>query len=395
MNDIQFIRGKGGLGRALAGEDHICGIVAEMDGANIPAALVSAGYYAVIHSVEEAADFGIAYSTGFINIDVDSLVYQIEQIFEVNEKAVVHLVVANTTLTETVDTKLADLQNNSNGKVRQALLLAVNKDFLVGDLSPIQAACDVLESEHKPISVVYSPNFVGLTITDDLRSLDNKNISVVIGADGNGKGHELSESYFKTFSCAGSVIGVLSKAKVHENIGWVGQFNLNKNSTNEFDVLKFAEGTAYKEVSTTQRDSYSDLGYIFLIKHIGKAGSYFNDSHTAIAETSDYAFIENNRTIDKAVRGCREFLLPSLNSPLYVNEDGTLTEDTIAGFKNDTERALEDMQKNGEISAFQVLIDPDQDVLSTSKLTISVKIVPVGVARNIVVNIGFAVNITA
>ena len=52
------------------------------------------------------------------------------------------------------------------------------------------------------------------------------------------------------------------------------------------------------------------------------------------------------------------------------------------------------MQRRGEVSSFQTLIDPEQDVLSTSKLAITIKIVPVGVARNIVVNIGFAVNLS-
>ena len=59
---------------------------------------------------------------------------------------------------------------------------------------------------------------------------------------------------------------------------------------------------------------------------------------------------------------------------------------------------LEQMAQAGEISVDQatgklppgsVLIDPDQDVLATSEVVITVKIVPVGVARTIVVNIGF------
>jgi phage tail sheath protein FI len=134
-------------------------------------------------------------------------------------------------------------------------------------------------------------------------------------------------------------------------------------------------------------------GYIFLIKHSERAGTYFNDSHTATVVTSDYAFIESNRTIDKAIRGCRSFLLPDLNSPIFVNPDGTLTEDTIAGLKNSAARALEQMERDGEISTFQVVINPTQDTISTGKVIITIKIVPVGVARNIEVNIGFAVRI--
>ena len=51
------------------------------------------------------------------------------------------------------------------------------------------------------------------------------------------------------------------------------------------------------------------------------------------------------------------------------------------------------MQRDAEVSAFSVTIDPSQDILSTSTLEISVSIVPIGSADNIEVNVGFAVSI--
>jgi hypothetical protein len=86
-------------------------------------------------------------------------------------------------------------------------------------------------------------------------------------------------------------------------------------------------------------------------------------------------------------------LLDNLNAPLTVDSDGKLSESTIAVFKNDAIRGLESMQRDEEISAFDVLIDPSQNVLSTSKIILTVKIVPRGVARQIEVNIGFSLNI--
>jgi hypothetical protein len=47
------------------------------------------------------------------------------------------------------------------------------------------------------------------------------------------------------------------------------------------------------------------------------------------------------------------------------------------------------MAANGELSAYAVIINPDQNVLSTGNLTITLELVPVGVARSIVVNVGF------
>ncbi len=397
-NDIRFIRGRGGLGRALAGEDHISGLVPVLTGDSIPAALLAVDGYAVLYSSQDAEDLGIEYSENNDNLGLDSLKYAIDSAFEQNDKAVVHLAVVNTTLTgddaQTIVSRVEFMQKESNGKVRQALVLASSTDFAIGDLAPLQAICDKLEAEHMPLSLIYAPNFVGVDLgTGDLRALDNKNVSVVAGMDGNGKGNELFGLYNKTFGIGGLALGFVSRASVHENIAWVGQFNANSNTTNEFDVLKLADGRAIKEVAQSELDTLGQSGYLILIKHIGKAGSYFNDSHNAVSESSDYAYIENTRTIDKAVRGVREFLLPFLNSPVYVNEDGTLTEDTIATFKNEGERALEEMQRLGELSALAVIIDPAQNVLKTSQLSITIKLVPVGVARNIVVNIGFALRV--
>ena len=85
--------------------------------------------------------------------------------------------------------------------------------------------------------------------------------------------------------------------------------------------------------------------------------------------------------------------MPQLASPLVVNADGTLTDDVVAYYETLCARALDVMQRDSEISAYSVTIDPTQDVLSTSTLEITVKVVPVGVARQIEVNVGFAVSI--
>ena len=46
-----------------------------------------------------------------------------------------------------------------------------------------------------------------------------------------------------------------------------------------------------------------------------------------------------------------------------------------------------------EISAYAVIIDPTQNIQSTSTINITVKIVGVGVARNIVVNLSLNLSI--
>jgi hypothetical protein len=76
-----------------------------------------------------------------------------------------------------------------------------------------------------------------------------------------------------------------------------------------------------------------------------------------------------------------------------VESDGSLFEDTVAVFDSLTRQALDQMARSQEVSAYDVIIDPTQNVLSTSKIFISVKIVPVGVARTIEFEVGYALSV--
>ena len=76
-------------------------------------------------------------------------------------------------------------------------------------------------------------------------------------------------------------------------------------------------------------------------------------------------------------------------SPIKVNADGTLTEDVVGYFEGLCEQALESMERDDELSAFEVIINPTQNVISTGKLAITIKLIPIGTADVIEVEIGF------
>ena len=397
QNDIKFNRGEGGLGRPLTGEDHISGFVTFVPNGDLPAGFSTTDRIKLIYSPDEAEALGITSTVGTPE-EIVELHTQIADAFAANEGIVVYVAIFPVTGSAgsyaTDLTLVTSVQRFAEGKIRQMAVMNNYIAFLIGQLTSLQSVADLLESEHTPLSFLYSANMSAITNSalTDLRLSDYKNVSVVIGRDFERPVATLG--YFP--SCIGLALGTLSLAAVHESIAWIGKFNVNRNPTNAFDVpaLTTSGGSAIKTLAKSLVDAINDKGYIFLKKHIGRAGTYFNESSTAKSATSDYAFIENNRTIDKAVRTVRTFLLPSLNAPLYVNEDGTLTEDTIASYRNDALRGLDEMVRVGEISARDVIINPAQNVLSLSKLVITIKIVPVGVARNIEVNIGFAVKIT-
>jgi hypothetical protein len=109
---------------------------------------------------------------------------------------------------------------------------------------------------------------------------------------------------------------------------------------------------------------------------------------------NDYSQIENNRTIDKATRGIYSSLLPSLNSPLQLNADGTLSETTTAYLESQAGVNLDQMVRDSELSAYACTINPAQNVLATSKIIVVVQLLINGVARQISVPIGFVPKIS-
>ena len=74
---------------------------------------------------------------------------------------------------------------------------------------------------------------------------------------------------------------------------------------------------------------------------------------------------------------------------MVLNSDGTLKDTTVAFFTSQAGVNLDQMVRDADLSNYSVSIDPTQNVLATSNLTITVKLLPVGVARQITVNIGF------
>ena len=202
-------------------------------------------------------------------------------------------------------------------------------------------------------------------------------------------------------------MGAIARAKVHESIAWVERQNMVSTTyagaglgktaqslARELDVAALVDGTLMTELTPTEQDAINRKRYLFLCKHVGQAGSYWNDSFSADKPESDYGYIENNRTIDKAVRGIYKALLPHLSGPVRVDAStGKISVGTITFLETLAEDTLVRMEREGELSGFNVIIDPNQSILGTSKLAVVVKLIPVGVLREIKVSIGFTVKI--
>ena len=242
----------------------------------------------------------------------------------------------------------------------------------------------------KSVVLTYSGKNVTLaTLTGNtnLAADGQSNESLLIGCDADAD-LQAALGDFAFYGCIGLCIGAVSKAHVHESIAWVGNFPLGLEAPALFN------GNLIRNIATSDLELLNGNRYIFPVIHAGDADNYFNDSHTLDVDSSDYAYIENVRTIDKACRGIRGKLLPWLNSPLQVDPSSGHVDSGMVSFLETTAgEALEDMEKAGELSGYKVEIDPEQNVLTSSELEIVVKKVPVGVMRKMKVKIGYTTSL--
>lgn len=386
MNGVRFIRENGGLGRTLPGQDHISGLIVYGE---------TAVEKQLILSVDELNDAGILPATNPV------LHYHITEFFRVNEGA--KLYVQAVASSDGNFTEVSVLQNFAQGKIRQIAICDFKTAVsgLQNALTKLNTIAVDLSNRITPLSVLYSLKLESADMTSlpDLHTMNAERVSVVIGQDGAGRGNYINQTQ-KSISCIGAVLGAVSKAKVNESIGWVEKQNLvsvayDKGLTGgelkalELDVPAFCDGSKNGDYTPQQLESLHDKGYIFLIQYPGSAGTYANDSFTATKLDNDYAYIENNRTIDKAIREVNRVLVPKVSGPAYIDPDtGMLEPSGVAALEALCDEPLDEMLRNGEISGYKVRINPNQRVLQTSKLEVVIKIVPVGTLREIEVKIG-------
>jgi hypothetical protein len=319
----------------------------------------------------------------------DPIHYHISEYFRMNPKGDLFVMIQSAT---TTFSEIVDLQNAADGKVRQVGVYT-QSGFATADVSKIQTQLDTCFNNYKPLEAIYQADFstvTDLTTLSDLHQLTAKNVSVLLGQDGANKGEELWLAVQKSIGTVGAALGTISASKVSESIAWVGKFDV---SDVELETLAFANGAFYSSLSDGLKNAIENKGYIFLKKYVGYPGSYFNNPYTCVASSSDYSRINLNRTINKAGREVRTFLLPAIASPVFFLADGTLTTDVCSYFETQAARALDQMVRDGELSAFKTLVNPTQNVLSTNKLVINVSLVPVGTADVIDVNVGFVLSV--
>lgn len=191
----------------------------------------------------------------------------------------------------------------------------------------------------------------------------------------------------------GTWLGRIAKSAVQRNIGRVKDGALAP-------LEMYIGSKKIDEAESTIRSIY-EKGYLVARKYVGRSGYFFADDNLACDPTGDYAHLAHRRVIDKAYRIAYDLMLDMLLDELEVNDDGTLQVGVVKSWQQTVESGInKQMTVNGELCAnsdgegCQCYIDETQNVLSTSKVQMTLKVRPYGYARYVDVNLGFLVETT-
>jgi hypothetical protein len=393
MGKITFIKGQGGIPVSLPGKDHVSGFLMYSD--VLPTADSGVTGFAAnnriikVSSLAEVAALGI--KPDATSADMKVLYLHLSEVFRINAGAEVYVGIYEVIDTANDYSEVQAMQQKAGGDMRQVAVFDPYVDLDAAQLTALQLIATTLEAEEMPLSILFAANVASLAALTDMSIGGRANVSVVIGEDAGTAVAALRTALAKSVSCIGTVLGTLSRASVHESIAWVQKFPAG------IDVPGFVDGSRVSDTANSfmfGSDSLDQKRFIFLRTYTGISGSYLNDSHNLDLIASDYNYIERVRTIDKAIRGIRANLTPQLSGPVRVDaESGKLAPDAVAYLQVLANRALEEMEKAGELSGYKALIDPAQDILGTSTIEIVIKQVPVGVSRIFNIKIGYTTKI--
>ncbi|MGR3790675.1 DUF2586 family protein [Flavobacterium sp. TN-1] len=216
----------------------------------------------------------------------------------------------------------------------------------------------------------------------DLTNLEADKVTVFIGQD-----YQYAESktgLARKYADIGTVLGVASKALVHQNIGNNELFNIT-------DATKDAWIEPALSSHVLNIDCYSDLqtlenkGFVFGINYTGLAGVRINNDHVCAPIKMDSDKVINEHTIaygsvmTKAVRKLRTAYLPKVKTDWFVDKaTGNLSPATIVALEDIGNRVFAQMIKEGNISYGKTIVDKSSDLLVQKTLIVSFVIVPKG-----------------
>jgi len=379
LSGVTINKSTNNLGRARQGNDHISGLLVYD---TVPSGFGTSNVVS-IGSVTQAEALGIT------ALAYPILHYHISEFFRLAGNSLLYVGIYFHAGSNAYDfSEIQAMQRFANGTIKQ-IGVYLQSNISTGLVNSLQAQKAILDGLKTPLSIVLTANIVGVSLPD-FSSATTTGVSVITDQGGTGsQAATLFGAVNKTIGCLGATLGAISLVNVATSIGSVS--DVQNLAGSELDVIADGAGTLYTSLTRSQISAITDLGYLKLVKQDGISGTYFNDDITC--GTGDLDTIHANRVIDKACRGVVSGLAVKINGNIFFNSDGSITENTAKSFESLAGVPLDLMKSVGELSDYSVFVNPNQDVLGTSNLNVTVQLLPVGVAKTITVNIGFSTSV--
>jgi len=189
----------------------------------------------------------------------------------------------------------------------------------------------------------------------------------------------------------GVLLGKFASCSVEKNIARVkdGALNVSKIFIDDEDPSEADVETLFNK------------GYITFRTHTGKSGYFFIDDSLATDTDDDYRRLTHRRTADKAYRIIHKTMLEYVQDNVPVTDSGYIQPAYAKSIESEVIAAVaNDMTANGELGSdpddssdkvVQCYVNPQQNILSTSRINVVAKVKPYGYASYIDVELGFLV----
>ena len=145
----------------------------------------------------------------------------------------------------------------------------------------------------------------------------------------------------------------------------------------------------------------NDCGFICPRTFVGKAGYYWSDDKLAAEASDDYSLIPRRRVADKAYRITYSTLINEVAEEISVTDDGKISAPVVKAIQTAVESAIvNNMTSRGNLGndpsdpndmGVECYINPDQNIVATSRLDVQTRIKPHGYSKYIEVSLGFKV----
>jgi hypothetical protein len=142
-----------------------------------------------------------------------------------------------------------------------------------------------------------------------------------------------------------------------------------------------------RSISTARISALHGQGFLSFMKQPNKAGYYFGIDR--MASTDDYRLMAYGRLVDKAAIIAAAVYIEELESEVEIEDDGKIDSLALVSMETTIKKQIQ-LLMPGQISQLIVNIDPDQNIIESSTLTVQIRIKPLGYPSFINVDLGMA-----